>query len=186
MCRACAKTSYKPPNWDSTILKAMKTFKFGFYLTALRNFDWAEFVLDLEKLGYCDTDLLYKIIHSKYFQSQKCYDSNKMNRVREILERKSVKVGDTSDLSDDDSSSDSSDSDYISSDDESPLYDDLTKMFGVTKVWRNFRLDKKLTIPFVLKMDLRNGDFLPFSSITSMRYISDHELVYVYIEINTS
>lgn len=174
ICTACAKASYTPTNWDSKVLSALKTFKFGLYLTSLRNFDWAQFALNLDQIGYCDRHFIRKIIQSKYFRSQKCYDQKKIDKLREILERECANH--SAELSDE-SDTESSDSEYTSSDDESPLYDDLKNMFGVTKVWENVRVSEKLTIPFVLKMDLRTGDFLPFSKAPSIRQTSDNELL---------
>lgn len=174
LCTACAKTSYTPANWESTILNALKTFKFGIYLNGLRNFDWAQFALNLNQIGHCDTRLIHKIIQSKYFRAQKCYDQNKIDQLQEILEREGA-----SNLTDsgDESDCESSDSEYTSSEDESLLYDDLKNMFGVTKIWRNVRVNDKLTVPYVLKMDLRTGDFLPFSKAPSIRHTNDNELL---------
>lgn len=173
ICTACARANYTPSNWESSILGALKTFKFSLYLTSLRNFDWAEFALNLDKLGYCNIKLMRNIVRSKYFQSQKCYDKNKIKKLQDILEREDAVSSDFSD----ESNSESSDSDDTSTDDELPIYDDLKNMFGVSKIWPNVQVDKKLTIPYVLKMDLRTGDFLPFSKAPSIRNSSDNELL---------
>lgn len=173
ICTACAKANYTPSNWESAILGALKTFKFSLYLTNLRNFDWAEFTLNLDKLGYCNTHLMRNIVRSKYFQSQKCYDKNKIKKLQEILEREDVISSDFSDGL----SSESSDIEGTTTDDELPLYDDLRHMLGVSKLWTNVQIDEKLTIPYILKMDLRTGDFLPLSKAPSIRDSADNELL---------
>lgn len=177
-CTACAKANYTPPNWESTILKALKTFKFGIYLT--RNFDWAEFVLNLDKLGYRDTQLLRKIINSKYLQSHHCYDENKAKKLKNILKREDGSSSDFVEESESDSSdSDSSDSEDATTDRTASLslHRDLLNMFGVGKIWPNVRVDQKLTIPYMLKMDLSTGDFLLYSEKPSVRYVGDNELL---------
>lgn len=157
ICNACARANYKPANWNPVILEALKTFKFDLYLTAFGNFDWAQFALNLDKLGYCDIQLIRTILNSKYLQKQKSYDPAKLNKLKTILEREGVSSSSSGDESDDESSSSDD------TDDELPLYDDLKSMFGVNKIWPNVRIDSKLTIPYVLKMDLKTGDFLPFT-----------------------
>lgn len=173
ICTACAKANYTPSNWESAVLGALKTFKFSLYLTSLRNFDWSEFTLNLNKLGYCHTQLMRNVVRSKYFQSQKCYDKNKIKKLQEILEREDALSSDFSNGS----SSESSDIEGTTTDDEPPLYDDLKHILGVSKFWTNVQVDKKLTIPYMLKMDLRTGDFLPFSKTPSIRNSADHELL---------
>lgn len=174
ICNACAKADYKPTNWNSTILEALKTFKFSIYLTGLKHFDWAKFALNLEKLGYCDVRLIRNILSSKHLQNHINYDPVKFDRLREILEREDVSSSDLSDFSEDsDSESTSSDE----TDDEPPLYDDFKSMFGANKIWPNVRIDNKLTIPYVLKMDLKSGDFLPFIQAPSVRHELKNELL---------
>lgn len=170
LCTACINSEYTPPNWQA-VLHALGTFKFGMYLTRLGNFDWLQFALDLEKLGHCDIVLIRKIVNSKYLQSKGVYDPNKIEKLKDILTRENASYSDTSD----ESSSESSDSD--DTDDELPLYADLKQMFGISKVWQNVQIEKKLTVPYALKMDLRSGDFLPFSDTSSTRDIAHNELL---------
>ena len=149
----------------------MKTFKFDIYLTAFGNFDWAQFALNLDKIGYCDIQLIQVILNSKHLQKQKCYDPAKLDKLKTILEREGVSSSESSDESDDESSSSDD------TDDELPLYDDLKSMFGVNKIWPNVRIDSKLTIPYVLKMDLKTGDFLPFTEAPLARHKENSELL---------
>lgn len=169
ICTACAKADYKPANWNSAILEALKTFRFEIYLNGFNNFDWAEFALNLDKLGYCNIKLIQAILNSKFLQKQKCYDPAKLDKLKTILEREGVSSSGSSD--------DESDDDSSSSDDELPLYDDLKSMFGVNKIWPNVRIDSKLTIPYVLKMDLKTGDFLPFTEAPLAPYKANNELL---------
>lgn len=159
ICNAAAKADYKPKNWDSTIIKALKTFRFRYYLTTFGSFDWAQFALNLDKLGYCDIHLIRNILRSKYIQKQKNYDPTKLDKLKEIIEREDVSSSDSSEDSDIESTS-SDDADAV---DELPLYDDLKSMFGVNKIWPNFQIDNRLTVPYILKIDLRSGDFLSFT-----------------------
>ncbi|XP_055313030.1 uncharacterized protein LOC129574689 [Sitodiplosis mosellana] len=171
ICTACVKADYKPANWNKTIIEALKTFKFSIYLTSFGNFDWAQFALYLEKLGYCDTRLIRNILNSKHLQKQKSYDPVKLDKLTEILEREDVSSSESSNDSDDESSS-SDDTDG-----EPPLYDDLKGMFGIDKIWPNVRIDSKSTIPYLLKMDLKSGDFLPFTQAPSVRRKENNELL---------
>lgn len=170
LCTACINSEYTPPNWEA-VLHALGTFKFGMYLNRLGSFDWLQFALDLDKLGHCDILLIRKIVNSKYLQSKEFYNPNKIDKLRDILTRENASYSDTSD----ESSSESSDSD--DTDDELPLYADLKHMFGISKVWQNVEIGKNLTVPYALKMDLRSGDFLPFSKKCSTRDIADNELL---------
>lgn len=159
LCTACARADYKPENWNY-ILEALETFRFDYYINNLGDFDWAEFALNLHKLGYCDPKSIRKIVHSKYLQKQRKYDERKINKLREILERE-------------DTSSSSSDSDSLSSSDDElenddRLYADLKGIFGSNKIWTNVYIDSDIRIPFVMTMNLQSGDFLsnrgkPFS-----------------------
>lgn len=159
LCTACARADYKPKNWDY-ILEALKTFKFYIYINALGDFDWADFALNLYKLGHCNLKFIRKIVFSKHLQKKRKFDEKKINKLREILERE-------------DSSSSSSDSDSLSSSDDDlgndeDLFADLKGIFGPNKFWTNVYIDSEITIPFVMKMDLQSGDFLstrgkPFS-----------------------
>lgn len=170
-CTACAKADFKPSNWESTILPALKTFAFRFYLNNLRGFDWPEFALRLHKLGYCDPRFIQRIIYSKNAKLQKSYDQNKIAKLKEILEQENVTSSDSSEESD----SESSDTDGQSNDDV--LYDDLKDMLGANKIWSNVKIAKRVTVPYVLKMNLVSGDLLPFPKEPSIRDVNEDELL---------
>lgn len=170
LCTACVKAEYKPTNWESHILEALGTFKFSNFLTAVQNFDWAQFALNLDKLGYCDTRLIQNILSSKYLQKQENYEQSKLDKLQEILDREG------SSSSDDSDSENTSSSDEDTNDDKLPLYGDLKNMFD-TKIWANVRIDRKLTIPYVLKMDLQSGDFMSVPEMPSIQHSNDNELL---------
>lgn len=169
LCTACANANFKPSNWESHILVALKTFKFSIYITGLGSFDWAQFVLHLYKLGHIDVRLIKNILNSKYLQKQRWYEQAKLAKLQDILERE--------DVSSNDSDSEGSSLSSTDTDDELPLYDDLKEMFGASKLWPNVRVNRKVTIPYALKMDLQTGDFLPFPREPSLRNIGNNELL---------
>lgn len=156
LCIACTKADYTPPNWEFILLK-LKSFKFGHYLVVLEKFDWLEFVLDLDKLGHCDTYLIQKIINNKYMQSKEFYDSSKIEKLKKILERENVSCGKT------DRGSDIQNSNIEYTDGGPSFYNDLKKIFGANHVWTKLQIDSELTLPYALKIDLETGDFLPIS-----------------------
>lgn len=165
-CTACAKADYKPSNWEENILGALKTFNFSIYLTGVGSFDWAQFVLRLDQLGYCNIRLIRNILNSTYLQKQKWFDHSKVDKLQEILEREDATFSGT-------------DSEWSSNEDtcdELPLHDDLMEMFGATKLWSNVSIDKKVTVPYLLKMDLHTGNFIPFTKEPSLRHITVDEL----------
>lgn len=177
ICTACIKANYTPPNWDSSILSALKTFKFGYYLTNIKDFDWVQFALNLYELGHCDISLIRKILNSKYIRSQKWFDQNKADKLEAILDREDALSSDSSDSSE--SSSDgesSSESDEIDTD-EMPLFKDLKNIIGENKIWPNVRVSRTLRVPYMLKMDFRSGDFLESSNVPSVHDIRDDELL---------
>lgn len=169
LCTACAKAEYKPSNWEENILEALKTFNFSMYLTGLGSFDWAQFVMRLDSLGYCDIRLIRNILNSTFLRKQKWFDQSKVDKLVDILEREDATISN--------SDSESSSNEYTDTDDELPLHSDLKEMFGASKLWSNVRIDKKVTVPFLLKMDLQTGDFIPFSKEPSIRNIAENELL---------
>lgn len=172
ICTACIKADYTPPNWESSILNALKTFKFGYYLTNIKDFDWIQFALNLNKLGHCDTHLFRKILNSKYLRSQKWFDQNKADKLREILDSKDALSSDSSESSSD------SDSDTESEEigtDQMPLFTDLVNIIGENKIWPNVRVSRRLIVPYILKMDFRSGDFLASLNAPSVHENSDNE-----------
>ena len=146
----------------------------------MNNFNWAEFVFDLNKLDYCDTRLVRKILSSKQLQSQNWYNQPNIEKLKEILDRY-----DSSEESDGESSESEDEFTTISSDDirdGSPLSKDLSKMLGANKIQSNVQIERHLIIPYVLKMDLQSGEFLPISKTCtkmsfSSRYIDNNELL---------
>lgn len=180
-CKACANANYKPANWESKILPVLKTFKFDIYLSRLNDFNWAEFVFDLNKLGYCDTRLIQKILSSKYLQSLNWYTQNNVEKLKEILNRHDTTTNDfceESDIESLDESDDEITTAKVELGDESPLFRDLTNMFGANKIWSNVRIERKLMIPYVLKMDLQTGEFLSITKEPfSPRHIDSNELL---------
>lgn len=158
-CKACAKADYKPANWETTILSTLKTFKFDFYLNQL-NIDWAEFVLMLDKLGYCDTRLIRKLLKSNYsFNNPKQEDK----LIQILLRNGTSPAKEFTEDTDTNSVSDSEEVTMEETNDESQLYRDLTNMFGAHKICSNVRIDRNLFVPYVLKIDLESGEFLPIT-----------------------
>lgn len=171
--RACDGAGYKPKNWDSHIVQALKTFKFSIYLSGLGGFDWAKFALTLNKLGCSDTRLIKNILKSKHLQKQKCYDERKLKQLKDILDHEVA----YSVLSDDFESEMTLSSSEESTDDELTFYDDLKSMFGADKIWTNLQISDGLEIPYVLKMDLKSGDFLPLTERPSIQSHRTDELL---------
>lgn len=170
LCTACIKADYTPPNWE-TILQRLKSFKFSYYLSNFGQFDWLQFAIDLDKLGHSDIDLIRKIINSKYMQSKRFYHPSKIENLKKILERENASYSDTGDVSD----SQSSDSEHM--DGAPSFHDDLKRMFGANKIWTKLRIDSKLTLPYVLKIDLESGDFLPILKEPTTEDTTDEELL---------
>lgn len=151
-------------------------------MSRLNNFDWAEFVFDLDKLGYCDLRLIHKILSSKYLQSLQWYNQNNVEKLKEILNRHDATTNDFSNHEESDIESIESDDEIITTKeektDETPLFKDLTHMFGADKIWSNARIEGKLMIPYVLKMDLQTGEFLPITKEPfASRHINNNELL---------
>lgn len=174
LCTACARSDYTPPNWDS-VLQVLKTYKFNLYLSSFKGFDWFQFAIDLDKVGHCDIRMIQKIVNSKYLQTTEFCNQNKIEKLREILKRENASSSDSS--SSDESDSESSESSDESSADDLSFYEDLRSMFGASKIWQKVKIGERLSIPYVLKMDLRSGDFLPFSKDCSVRDVTDNELL---------
>lgn len=173
-CKACAKANYKPANWDTKIRPTLETFKFDIYLDRRFQFNCAEFVFDLDKLGYCDTRMIHKILRSRW------YTENNVEKLKEILNR--YDANDSSHHKESDIESLESDDEITEANreigDESPLFKDLTHMFGANKIWSSVRIARKLKIPYVLKMDLLTGEFLPITKDPfSPRHIDNDELL---------
>lgn len=62
--------------------------------------------------------------------------------------------------------------------DESPLSEDLSNIasFGWNKVCSNVRIEGKLTVPYVLKMNLQSGEFVPITEVQTLsRHIGHNE-----------
>lgn len=182
-CKACAKADYKPANWETKVYPTLKTFKFGIHLGRLNDFNWAEFVFDLDKLGYHDARMIYKILSSKHFQSQNWYNQDNVEKLREIFSR-CDETANSAAANSEESDSESCESDdevteiKVQSRDESPLFKDLSNMFGSNKVCSNVRLEGKLVIPYVLKMDLQSGEFLPITEVPTLsRSIGNNEIL---------
>lgn len=170
LCTACTKADYTPPNWE-TILEKLKSFKFSYYLSNFGQFDWLQFAIDLDKLGHCDIDLIRTLINSKYMQSKRFYDPIKIENLKKILERENASYSETGDELD----SQTSDNEHM--DDESSFHDDLKRMIGANKIWTKLRIDRKLTLPYVLKIDLESGDFLPILKEPTAEDTTDKELL---------
>lgn len=179
-CKACAKADYKPANWETKVCPTLETFKFGIYLGRLHGFNWAEFAFDLDKLGYHDARLIYKILSSKYFQSQSWYTQQNVEKLREILSRYDEAANSLCEESDSESleSDDEMTTAKVERRNESPLLKDLSNIFGSEKVCSNVRIEGMLTIPYVLKMDLQSGEFLPITEAQTLsRDIGVNELL---------
>lgn len=152
-------------------------------MTRLNHFNWAEFICDLDKLGYRDERLVHKILNSKYLQSFSWYNDENIEKLKEILHR--------CDTTTHNFLEEESDSECLENDDEmtaeraaaeirteSPLFKDLSNMFGANKIWSNARITGNLKIPYVLKMDIQSGEFLPITDVpTSSQYIQNNELL---------
>lgn len=171
--RACDGAGYKPKNWDSHIVEALKTFKFSHYLSALGGFDWAKFALILNKLGCLNTQLIKNILKSKHLQKQKCYDEQKLNQLKDILDHEVASTVPINDFESEMTLSSSGET----TDDELTLYEDLKSMFGANKIWTNLQISDGLEIPYVLKMDLKSGDFLPLTERPSIQSHRTDELL---------
>lgn len=67
LCSACEKCEYRPANWKSIIMPALKNFEFQKYIEQYPNFHWPSFVLKLHSLGYDDVDLIKALVKSPKF-----------------------------------------------------------------------------------------------------------------------
>lgn len=150
------------------------------YLSRLNDFNWAEFVSDLDKLGYHDHVLIQKILSSKYLQSLSWYSRDNVEKLKEILSRCDETTNNYCEELDSEGSE--SDDEVTTAEaerrDESPLFEDLSNMFGSNKVCSNVRINRKLKIPYLLKMDLQSGEFLPITEEQTLtRHIGNNELL---------
>lgn len=176
-CKACAKADYKPANWETKVFPTLKTFKFGIHLLKLNNFNWAEFVFDLDKLGYHDPRLIYKILNSKPLQSFNWYNQDNIEKLKEILDRCDTTTNNYCEELDSESSESDNETTTanVGNRDGSSMFADLSNMCGANKIWSNVRIEGNLTIPYVLKMDLESGEFLPITEVP--RFNDNNELL---------
>lgn len=169
-------------------MPTLKTFKFDIHLNKLNYFDWAVFVFQMDKLGHCDTRLIHKILKSKHLQSQKWYNPRNVEKLKEILNREGASVSDFNEETDRENHDE-----IVAIEDEivatttkinDHFHKDLVNMFGANKISTNVRVEKNLIIPYVLKMDLQSGEFLPITTAPSPSRRSD-ELLYAsnYLKI---
>lgn len=163
-CKACAKAEYKPVNWESNVYPALKTFKFGLHLDKLSDFNWAEFVFDLDNLGHRDARLIQKILNRKSFRSSSWYNQENIEKLKGILSQCDPAATNIAEVWD----SESFDSDDEMATPDSPLYKDLSNMFGSNKICTNVCIEGNFTIPYVLKMDWQSGEFLPITEVQSL------------------
>lgn len=173
MCRACRTAGYKPDNWQSHIVNALKSFNFSIYLPVLENFNWAKFALTLYDLGYCDTQLIENILQTNYIH--KNCDAAQLDELEAIFDNRLVELfkQHKNNIINNQSQSNIDRSEYYEIWDDkeydnsfdaahlSPVYNDLKYMFGANFVWYNLQIDSNLKIPFVLKIDGKTGEFLP-------------------------
>lgn len=168
------------------MLPALKTFEFGRYLNRLVNFNWAEFVSVLDKLGYCDTKFVRQILNKNYLQSVKWHNKESVEKLKEILNRYDAAASNASEYSDNESSVSADETRTTTTttmataedNDQSLMHKDLTKMFGADKICLNVQIDENVIVPLALKIDLKSGEFLPIASVPHpLRCINNDELL---------
>ncbi|XP_031621528.1 uncharacterized protein LOC116339655 isoform X2 [Contarinia nasturtii] len=184
ICRACHKSGYKPKNWQSKIVDALKSFNFSVYLNTLGSFDWVKFALSLNDLGYCDTQLIESILKAEYIKKKHNYDVEQLEKLQEILDQKNA------DLAKDNIAVDNEyglKEAFVNASAENvpcSVYKDLKSMFGDNFIRENVQIKANLKIPFVLKMDLESGNFLPINEIHTKLLASKHKLFAIIVVNN--
>lgn len=167
LCIACSQANYKPSNWDSKILPAIKTFGFHRYLLDVEKFDWIRFAVILNSLGFNDIMLIKSITETRFTESIDSYHKSDMKKLQDILARENSSSG----------SSEMCRHSSPTNEMKSLLKQDLENMIGAKRLWTDLNVNARLTIPFVLKMNLRSGDFLPITDKPTKQSVGEDELL---------
>lgn len=148
-------------NWDSKILPALKAFNFREHINTESKLTWFRFAVTMNSLGYCDIDLIGALLNSPNSKNSPYF-----NALREIYTKECPDKMQEIDK-------DLSSNEKL----ETSIHDSLRDIIGAEKIWIDHRLDDQLSIPFVLKIDLRTEDLLHINEAPTFGSVKINEML---------
>ncbi|XP_055313003.1 uncharacterized protein LOC129574678 isoform X2 [Sitodiplosis mosellana] len=162
-CTACEKANYKPTNWESNVVPAIKRAK----LQESNFFKQVDLALTLHKLG-----IQHAAFIENFFNSAQLTHWHKNNKkLAEV--HKAYSIGTPLEVAE--PKTQKNVTPYMSW-----LALDLEKFIGANKVLNNVIVSDDLTVPLVLKVNTETGNFLDMKERTERQNLicNKNELMY--------
>lgn len=147
-------------NWETNILPLLKNLQFDKHLNN-KKVNWLECALALNSIGHPDKELMRSIVETRYVESLPFYNKNHFEELKKILNHAFSTEIDTNEPA------------AI----HANISNDLENIIGVDKIWHNFSINNMFTLPFVVKLDLNTGNFMPIKEAPSVDASKPDELL---------
>lgn len=182
-CTACDLADYKPVDWKSKIVPVLKSIKFheGEKFPVFEQFHLAT---TINRLGFCNFELLKNVLRSEI---NKCYykDDPRLIELQTVFEAEQAKrKGTCNEKTDGELINEASlettfEDDELTMELESWMITDLKRIVGADCVATNIQIDDDVTIPMVIKINRKTGNFVKMQPKTSIEELkcSDSELL---------
>lgn len=163
-CTACKTADYKPSNFQSKFVPAIERVCLQ-NLTYNKQIDLA---LNLDGLGIHHENFIKYLLNSAEIQF--LYKDD--DRLKKINEANSMCRNDEATQTEDNTSL----NEY-----QTWLMTDLEQMNGIKKVVQNVTVNKQLTIPLVMKVDFKRGEFLDIKDkrVEEILFCNENQSMYV-------